>query len=148
MTVISIFFAIILIIIRKRKKDDHVICETKTDILDNELPYKRGLPEIQNECEHALFDQFVRERWSKNYERYELIGSSLSANFLAPHRIIVHHTDGTFHDEVIRVSASYKANEGGEYGKVYKFTVWGEDDRSNTSQKKEEPIAKPESHEL
>ena len=155
MAVILIYIAIVLFTEYKRKKDDEIICEAEPIIVDNVLPYKRGLPEIQNESELVLFEQFVRERWPKNYERYEIIGSSLSANFLAPHRIIVYHTDGTFHEEVIRVSASHKAMEDGEYGKVYKFTVWGEDNSSKTSRKEEKPhvpeeksACMHESHEL
>ncbi|WP_026667689.1 hypothetical protein [Butyrivibrio sp. AE2005] len=140
MAVILIYIAIVLFTKYKRKKDDEIICEAEPIIVDNVLPYKRGLPEIQNENELALFEQFVRERWPKNYERYELIGSSLSANFLAPHRIIVHHTDGTFHEEVIRVSAVNKAMEDDEYGKVYKFTVWGEKDSHKTSRQEDKPI--------
>ncbi len=136
---LSILIILLIIYIYRhiRIKSEEKKWEKQNANTQKEEPYKRGWAEIQNERQEALFEQFVRSRWPKNYERYELIGSSLSANFLAPHKIIVYHTDGTYHEEVIKVSVSHNAEKDGEYGTIYKFSVWGEDDCSKTSQKKE-----------
>lgn len=88
-------------------------------------PYPHGYGESVMDYEYHLFDNFVKATWPRNFLSWECLDSGgICAHFVAPHHIMVHHTDGTYHDEVIRVTKRF-AESDDEYGNFYKFEVRG-----------------------
>ena len=91
---------------------------------DNVRPYPHGFGESVMEYEYHLFDNFVKATWPRNFQRWEpLDRGGICCNFTGPHHIMVYHTDGTYHDEVVRVFKSAPGDE--EYGNTYRFEVRG-----------------------
>ena len=109
---------------------------------DNEEPYPHETGEIIMDYQYMLVDNFIKNKWSKNFLSWECLLRPLSHQFVGKHFILVRHTDGTFHREVIKVSEGYIADGKDEVGIGYKITVVGEEDNENPTPepKKPEPV--------
>lgn len=110
---------------------------------DTERPYQRGAGNSINEYRYQMFDQFIRNTWNRNLLSWENLDAyPIERDFYAPHHIMIYHTDGTKHDEIIKVKTATDPSGISEYGTIFSFSVAGMEQPKAPSPKPE-PTPEP-----
>ena len=135
---------IVFVLHYKRKKREEKWFEEFSYKPEENRPYPRGYGEIMVDLEWALFDQFVRQTWPNNFLSWECKLGRLTHAYVGTHLIEVKHTDGTYHEEAIKVEHGEPLKEG-EHGAAFKFTVvtYGEPNDDPKNDQKPKPNPKP-----
>ncbi len=106
-----------------RKKSQEEMYKKLTYTPEDETPYPRGFGEIIVDYQYALFDKFVKSTWPCNFLSWECKLERLTHSYEGNHLIVVRHTDGTYHEEVVRVSTDNGGDGDTSIGAIYKFEV-------------------------
>lgn len=106
-----------------KKKKEEEMYQKLTYSPENAIPYPRGFGEIIVDYQYALFDQFVRSTWPCNFLSWECKLERLTHRYEGNHLIVVRHTDGTYHEECIKVSTDESGDGDTSIGAIYKFEV-------------------------
>lgn len=130
---------VVLAITYHKKKNEEEMYEKLTYSPEQETPYPRGFGEIIVDYQYALFDQFVKSTWPCDFLSWECKLERLTRSYLGNHLIVVRHTDGTYHEEVIKVSQDTSGDGDSSIGSVYKFEVLAKGANHQKPKKDEEP---------
>ena len=139
LSLVVTIIAVFAFVYHKRKKEEEMFKEL-TYSPEQETPYPRGFGEIIVDYQYALFDKFVKSTWPCDFLSWECKLERLTHSYEGNHLIVVRHTDGTYHEEVIKVSAESGGDGDTSIGSIYKFEVLPK----NANHQKPEDVPAPQ----